>query len=78
MKAHKTTIIQFINGTATVISNSVICIKQAVYNQVYFTTAYSVTSQSFKIFYLYTVTNIYMYCKEGQTFGKCQFYTTSA
>lgn len=41
----------------------------------YFTTVYSVTSQSFKIFYLYTVTNIYMYCKEGQTLAKMSSFT---
>lgn len=41
----------------------------------YFTTVYAVTSQSFKIFYLYTVTNIYMYCKEGQTLAKMSSFT---
>lgn len=44
-------------------------------NEVYFTTVYSVTSQSFEIFYLYTVTNIYMYCKEGQTLAKMSNFT---
>lgn len=77
MKAQKTTIIRSVM-VQQLSFLTVLSALSELSNEVYFTTVYSVTSQSFEIFYLYTVTNIYVLQRGPNTCKNVKFYTTFA